>query len=248
MDDNTLVRYSRQILLPEIGIDGQEKLLRARVLVVGAGGLGSPVAMYLAAAGVGRIILADDDEVELSNLPRQLLHRETEVGIDKVPSAQATLASINAGTVVEGIQERMDEKSLLSYVKRADVVADASDNFATRFAINRVCHRLKKPLVSGAVIRMEGQVSVFMHRDGDACYQCLYSQGGEVDETCSQNGVLGPAVGIAGSVQAAEVIKLICGVGRVLSGRVLVFDALNMEWREIALRRDPHCEVCGDKR
>ena len=246
MDDETLIRYSRQAILPEIGIEGQQKLLDATVLIVGAGGLGSPVAMYLTAAGVGRLMIADDDEVELSNLPRQLLHSEATVGMDKVSSAKSLLNAINSNTVIECIKERMDDERLKDYVAKADVVADTSDNFETRFAVNRVCRQLKTPLVSAAVIRMEGQVSVFTQQDDEGCYQCLYPNSGELDESCARNGVLGPAVGIAGSIQATEVMKLICDTGRSLRGRLLVFDALNMEWREISLSRDPRCEVCGD--
>lgn len=245
MDDDTLMRYSRQVLLRDVGVEGQEKLAAASVLIVGVGGLGSPVAMYLASAGVGRLVIADPDEVELSNLPRQPLYREGDVGADKVGTARRALGEWNSATTVECLKERMDAERLAQYAKDVDVVADASDNFETRFAINRACHALKKPLVSAAVIRMEGQVCVFTYRDDEACYQCLYPPGGADEESCARSGILGPVAGVAGCLQATEAVKLICGAGRVLSGRMLVFDALDMEWREIGLRRDPRCKVCG---
>ena len=246
MDDDALMRYSRQVLMSEIGVEGQQKLADATVLVVGVGGLGSPTTMYLAAAGVGRLIIADDDEVEWSNLPRQPLYRESDVGVDKVTTAKRALGEWNSTVQIECVNERLGEGNLKPYVEQADVVADASDNFETRFAVNRVCRRLGKPVVSAAVIRMEGQVCVFTHRDEEACYQCLYPPGGSDDDNCVRGGVLGPVVGVAGCIQATEVVKLICGAGRLLNGRLLIFDALNMEWRELGLRRDPHCEVCGD--
>lgn len=227
-------------------MEGQTRIMGASVLVIGVGGLGSPLAMYLAAAGIGCLIIADDDEVELSNLHRQLLHNEKTLGLGKVESAGRALGALNSGTEVRCVQHRMNTDTLSRYVEQADIVADASDNFETRYTVNRICHRFRKPLVSAAVIRMEGQIYVFTHARGEPCYQCLYPPGSSTDESCVQNGILGPVAGIAGSIQATEVIKLLCGVGRSLSGRMLVFDALNMEWRDMKLRRDPACAVCGD--
>lgn len=241
-----MLRYSRQILLPQIGIEGQERLLASRVLVVGLGGLGSPVAMYLAASGIGHLVLSDADQVELSNLQRQLLHTTADLGRAKVDSARATLAALNPEIQLTTYNMRLDAGLLASEVRLADAVVDASDNFATRFALNRVCVAAKKPLVSGAVIRMEGQVSVFrLDRPGSPCYRCLYRDMDELAESCSETGVLGSVAGIIGAVQATETVKLLLDIGQPLVGRLLLLDALAMEWRCVSLRQDPACPVCG---
>lgn len=246
MDDELLSRYSRHILLPQIGLEGQQKLLAARVLIVGMGGLGSPLAMYLAASGVGQLTIADFDRVELSNLQRQIIHRTRDIGRAKVDSARDTLLALNPLIEVTSLQDRMSDEVLREQVALADVVADASDNFATRFALNAACVRAKTPLVSGAAIRMEGQVAVFRaDLDNSPCYCCLYQENSESAETCGQLGVLAPLLGIIGSVQATEVIKLILGIGETLQGRVLLLDALRMEWRSLSLRKDPVCPVCS---
>jgi adenylyltransferase/sulfurtransferase len=245
MDDERLLRYSRQILLPEIGIEGQERLAAASALVIGLGGLGSPVAMYLAAAGIGRLELVDDDRVDLSNLQRQILHGNDAVGEAKTTSAQRTLARLNPDTRIDLRRERLEPAALAEAGGRADVVLDCSDNFATRFAINAACRDRGRALVSGAAIRWEGQVSVFAGRAGAPCYRCLYDTEGREDESCSNNGVVAPVVGIIGSVQALEAVKLLCGVGESLDGRLLLLDGLRMRWRELRLKPDPACPVCG---
>lgn len=250
MHDEQLLRYSRQIMLPEFDVAGQQRLLDATVLVVGAGGLGSPVSLYLAAAGVGHLILVDDDEVELSNLQRQIVHRERSLGQAKVDSAAATLAELNSGTKVTAVLQRMDDASLDQWLTTdVDLVVDACDNFSTRFMLNRGCVKHGKPLVSGAAIRMEGQVVVFDTRRPDSpCYQCLYRSGGDDEElSCSRNGVMAPVVGVIGVMQALEVIKVLSGLGRDLCGRLLLFDGLDSQWRELRLKRDPDCEVCGHR-
>lgn len=250
MDDQQLLRYSRHILLPQIGIEGQEKLLRARVLIVGAGGLGSPVALYLASAGVGRITLCDGDKVDLTNLQRQIVHRTESVGAMKAESAQKTLAAINPEVDVVALTQRVAGKVLSKQIESADVVIDASDNFPTRHDINRACVAHKKPLVSGACVRFDGQVAVFDMRDPESpCYNCLFPEGGEVDETpCAVLGIFAPMVGVIGSVQAAEALKILTGIGESLAGRLLLLDALSMEWRSIKLNKDPACTVCGIRR
>lgn len=245
-DDQQLLRYSRQIMLPEIDIEGQQKLLDATVLVVGLGGLGSPVAIYLATSGVGHLILADDDRVELSNLQRQILHNDQRIGQTKVESATHALRALNPDLRITGLPCRLTGELLREQIERADVVVDASDNFTTRFAINRSCVETKTPLVSGAAIRMDGQVSVFDSRNPDSpCYHCLYKDTGDENLSCSENGVLAPLVGIIGSIQAFEVIKLLTAVGRTLTGRLLVLDGRTMGWRELKLPKDPQCTCCG---
>lgn len=250
MDDAELLRYSRQILLPQVGIEGQQKLQSSRVLIVGLGGLGSPAAMYLAAAGVGHLVLADYDRVDLTNLQRQIVHRSADIGRPKVESARDTLLALNPLVQVSTLAERLEGEVLAREVTAADVVLDASDNFATRYAVNAACVHARTPLVSGAAIRLEGQVAVFRPgRDDSPCYRCLYPQeGGELEETCSQTGILAPLVGIIGSVQALEAIKLLLGIGETLCGRLLVLDAAALEWRTLRLRRDPHCPVCAPER
>ena len=246
MNDNELLRYSRQILLPEVDVDGQEKLLAARVLIVGLGGLGCPVAMYLAAAGVGHLVLADFDQVDLSNLQRQIAHTNDRVGMSKVDSAAQTLAALNPDIQVECLDAQLEGDALQQQVAAADVVVDCTDNFGIRFAINHACVASKTPLVSGAAIRLEGQVSVFDSRLPDApCYRCLYDVGADENLSCSESGVLAPLVGIIGSVQALETIKLIAGFGEPLAGRLLILDAKSMTWSSLKLPKDPQCPECG---
>ena len=249
MNDNQLLRYSRHILLPQVGVEGQEKLLAARALVVGAGGLGSPAALYLAAAGIGSVVLADGDKVDLTNLQRQILHHTPSIGRPKVASARDTLALMNPECTVVGLDQRLEGAALDEQVASADVVLDCSDNFATRHAINRACVRHRKPLVSGAAIKFDGQVSVFDLRDPDGpCYHCLFPEGQEVEEVrCAVMGVFAPLTGIIGTVQAAEALKLLIGCGETLHGRLLLLDGLFMEWRSIALAKDPECAICGTR-
>ena len=249
MNDEQLLRYARHILLDEFGIEGQEKLLASRVLVVGAGGLGSPAACYLATAGVGHIVLADDDRVELSNLQRQILHTTARIGQPKAESGKAMLAELNPETRVTALVRRLHGDALLQQVRDVDLVLDCSDNFATRHEVNRACVALGRPLVSGAAIRFDGQVGVFDLRSGEApCYHCLFPEGDDVEDVnCATTGVFAPIVGIIGSVQAAEALKLLAGVGLSLSGRLLWLDARTMQWRSVNVRRDPGCAVCGTR-
>jgi adenylyltransferase/sulfurtransferase len=247
MDDNKLLQYSRQIMLPEIGIDGQQRLLEAKVLMIGVGGLGSPVAMYLAAAGVGEITLIDFDSVDLSNLQRQIIHRMDSIGKLKTDSAKHTIHSLNPDCHINTISDLLDEDSMQRQVQAHDVVIDATDNFTTRFMINKTCVMANKPLVSGAAIRWEGQISTFTNQPATPCYNCLYGQDGEEDESCTENGVLAPVVGIIGAMQATEAIKLICNVGSSLEARLLILDALHMQWRSMKIKPDPKCIVCGSQ-
>lgn len=245
MNDAQLLRYSRQILLPEMGIEGQERLHAARVLIVGLGGLGSPVALYLAAAGVGRLVLADFDTVDESNLQRQILHDEGRVGLPKAESACRTLRALNREVELVPINQALDAKTLPPLLDEIDLVVDACDNFATRFALNAACVAARVPLVSGAAIRLEGQVTAFSGQPGGPCYQCLYPAEGAEDEGCTANGILAPVVGIIGSIQATEAIKILAGCGTSLFGRLLLLDARRMEWREVRLRADPQCPICS---
>lgn len=247
MNDDQLIRYSRHILLPEIDVEGQEKLLAARALIIGAGGLGSPAALYLAAAGVGTLVLADGDTVDMTNLQRQILHRADTVGQPKVLSGQKALASMNPECVVVPLHERLDQARLEAEVAQADVVLDCCDNFATRHAVNRACVKFRKPLVSGAAIRFDGQVSVFDPRlDNAPCYHCLFPEGEDVEEVrCAVMGVFAPLTGIIGTLQAAEAMKLIIGCGESLAGRLLLLDGMSMRWRDVRVPRDPGCLVCG---
>jgi adenylyltransferase/sulfurtransferase len=247
MNDDQLLRYSRHILLPEIGIEGQRSLLGSCALVIGAGGLGSPVALYLASAGVGRIILCDGDNVDLTNLQRQIVHRSDAIGQRKVDSAKHTLAAINPEIEVTALAERVDEERLDTLAAQADVVLDCSDNFATRHAVNRVCVRRGKPLVSGAAVRFDAQVTVFdLRQPASPCYECLFPETAQAEEArCAVMGVFAPLVGIIGSVQAAEALKLLTRTGSSLSGRLLLLDALAMEWRSVKLAKDPECGVCA---
>ncbi|MGD8407735.1 MAG: molybdopterin-synthase adenylyltransferase MoeB [Thiohalophilus sp.] len=245
MNDEQLLRYSRQIMLPQVDVAGQEKLLSSRVLIIGMGGLGSPVAMYLASAGVGHLVLVDHDNVDLSNLQRQILHGEDDIGHPKITSAANTLMQLNPQLQVTALDHKLSEEELLETTKNVDLVVDATDNFETRFTINRVCVETGTPLISGAAIRMEGQVSVFMNRPGSPCYRCLYREEGELDTSCSENGVLAPVVGIIGSIQATEAIKILLNIGSTLDGKLLLLDALHMEWRTMTLKQDSECPVCG---
>lgn len=246
MNDNQLLRYSRHILLPQIEYEGQEKLTKSHALIVGAGGLGSPVALYLAAAGVGKLTICDFDSVDLTNLQRQILHTTQSVGTNKAVSAKQTIATINPEVLVETIQQKSTEAEFEQLVKNADVVIDCSDNFATRYALNRVCLAQKKLLVSGAAVRFEGQITVFDFRqDASPCYHCLFPDvGADQEMRCSENGVFAPLVGMIGTAQAAEALKLLMQIGESLQGRLLLLDALSMEWRTIKLARDPDCAIC----
>ena len=246
MNDNQLLRYSRHILLPQIGYEGQDKLVNSRALIVGAGGLGSPAALYLAAGGVGQLTICDFDVVDLTNLQRQIIHTTQSVGINKAVSAKQTLFEINPEVTVETVQERSSEDAFKLLIQNVDVVIDCSDNFATRYALNNICFQLKKPLVSGAAIGFEGQITVYDFRnESSPCYHCLFPDTGESSETrCADNGVFAPLVGMIGTTQAAEAMKLLLGIGTSLQGRLLLLDALAMEWREIKLKRDKACKVC----
>ena len=247
MNDNQLLRYSRHILLPKIGYEGQEKLTKSHALIVGAGGLGSPVALYLAASGVGKLTICDFDTVDLTNLQRQIIHTTQSVGINKAVSAQQTIYEINPEIIVQTILQKSSEAEFKVLAETADVVIDCSDNFATRYALNRVCLQLKKPLVSGAAIGFEGQISVFDFRHKNSpCYHCLFPDTGSDQEMrCAENGVFAPLVGMIGTAQAAEALKLIMNIGESLQGRLLLLDAFSMEWRTIKLSKDPACLVCG---
>jgi adenylyltransferase/sulfurtransferase len=247
MDDTQLLRYSRHILLPEVGIESQQKFVAAHALVVGAGGLGAPVAHFLAASGIGTITLADPDTVDLTNLQRQILYASANVGQRKVDAARARLASINPDVRVETIAARLGADDLGPLVARADVVVDCCDNFATRHAVNRACVAARKPLVSGAAIRFDGQIAVFDARDpASPCYHCLFGEGEDLEETrCAIMGVFAPLVGIVGATQAAEALKIVGGIGDTLAGRLLLLDALAMRWREVRIARDPQCPVCS---
>ena len=247
MNDNQLLRYSRHILLPQIEYAGQEKLTQSHALIVGAGGLGAPAALYLAASGVGRLTICDFDEVDLTNLQRQIIHTTQSVGINKAVSAQQTIYEINPEVTVQTIQQKSTEAEFTKLADEADVVIDCSDNFATRYTLNRVCLAFRKPLVSGAAVRFEGQVTVYDFRHEDSpCYHCLFPDTGSDQETrCAENGVFAPLVGMIGTTQAAEALKLILDIGESLQGRLLLLDALTMEWRRIKFARDPKCAVCA---
>ena len=246
MNDTQLLRYSRQIMLPQCDIEGQQKILAAKVLIIGAGGLGSPAAMYLAAAGVGSIVIYDDDVVELSNLQRQIAHHTPDIGMDKVISTRETLNKLNPDVQVKAVKQRLAGEQLDVEVLNADVVLDCSDNFLTRFAINKACVKHKTALVSGAAIRFEGQVSVFTPgKDDSPCYNCLYSSDGEEIQNCATNGVIAPVTGIVGSIQALEALKIIMSIGKPLTGRLLLLDGLTMEWNTMRLAKNLSCPTCG---
>lgn len=251
MNDQQLLRYARHLLLDELGVEGQERLLKSRALIVGAGGLGSPAAMYMAAAGVGHVVLVDHDTVDLTNLQRQIAHTTARVGELKVTSARQSLSALNPEIQVTTLALRLqDDETLHEQIAAADVVLDCTDNFATRVMLNRACVRHATPLVSGAAIRFEGQVSVFDMRDAASpCYACLFPESADDVEpvSCATMGVFSPLVGIVGSMQAAEAIKILSGTGTPLTGRLLRIDALHMDWRAVGVQRDPHCPVCGHR-
>jgi len=247
MNDDQLLRYSRQIMLPYVDIKGQEKLLNAKVLIIGMGGLGSPVAMYLAAAGVGHLIICDFDEVDLSNLQRQIIHSNQErIGMNKAESAKETLLQLNPTIKVTALTNKLDQDTLKEQVQKADIVIDGTDNFDSRFLLNAVCVEEQTPLVSGAAIRMEGQVIVFANQGEGPCYRCLYKDDADdTATTCSENGILAPVVGIIGSIQAVEAMKVIMSLGKPLTSRLLLLDAYTMDWRSLKLPPDPDCPVCS---
>jgi molybdopterin-synthase adenylyltransferase len=246
MNDEQLLRYSRHILLDEIGIEGQQRLIASHALIVGAGGLGSPVALYLGTAGVGRITIVDHDSIDLTNLQRQIAHRMARIGRPKVESAARSIHEINPEVNVEALVQRADANLLDELVAQADVVLDCSDNFATRHAVNVACVKRRKPLVSGAAIGFDGQISVYDTRDGAApCYACIFPPEATFEEVrCATMGVFAPLVGIIGTMQAAEALKLLAGVGSSLAGRLQMLDARTMEWNEIRLGRQSECPVC----
>ncbi|TNC81321.1 MAG: molybdopterin-synthase adenylyltransferase MoeB [Oleiphilus sp.] len=246
LSEEELLRYSRQIMLPAFDVSGQLALANAKVLIVGLGGLGSPVALYLAAAGVGKLILADHDRVDLSNLQRQIAHEQASLGQAKCRSAGERVSRLNPNTEIECLDICLAEEGLSGLIAGVDLVLDCCDNFSTRFAINKVCVQQRTPLVSGAAIRMEGQLAVFDARLPEApCYQCLYSHGGDEELSCSESGVLSPLVGVIGSMQALEAIKVISGLGSGLAGYLMIYDALHADWRKLRLRKDPQCPVCA---
>jgi len=246
MDDQQLERYSRHILLPEIDIAGQTRLLQSKILLIGAGGLGSPAAIYLASSGIGQITICDDDDVDLSNLQRQIAHNNERIGQNKADSAQASLHAINPEAIVTPIQQRLKGNMLLSAVNNTDIVLDASDNFATRFMLNDACVKTHTPLVSGAAIRLSGQICVFRNDGSNTpCYRCLFDESTITDEeNCAQSGVFAPLTGIIGSMMAAEALKLLVPFGKPLDNRLLTLDAATMEWRSLKLQKDPACPAC----
>jgi len=249
MDDSQLLRYSRHILLDELGPDAQARFARSHALVVGVGGLGAPVAQFLAAAGVGTLTLCDADRVDLTNLQRQILYATADVGQPKVDAAVARLAAINPDVELQRVASRVGGEELDALVAASDVVVDCTDNFETRHAVNRACVAHRKPLVPGAAIRFDGQIAVFDPRDAASpCYHCLFGEGDAIEETrCATMGVFAPLVGIVGATQAAEALKLLAGVGESLAGRLLLLDTLAMQWREMRVPRDPECPVCGGR-
>lgn len=246
MDDAQLLRYSRQIMLPEIDVAGQEKLLAARILVVGLGGLGSPLALYLAAAGVGSLTLADDDRVEASNLQRQILHQQADIDRPKTASAADHLRRLNPEVGLQLIDDRLEGAALDAAVARVDLIVDGTDNLATRYALNRACLKHRKPWVSAAAIRFEAQITCFDPRlEHSPCYRCLWPDAEELELNCAENGVIAPLVGSIGALQALEAIKLITGIGETLVGRILTFDGLTCRWQEFRLRRRDDCIDCA---
>lgn len=248
MDDQQLLRYSRQIMLPGFDVAGQERLLAAKVLIVGLGGLGSPAALYLASAGVGEIWLADHDTVDLSNLQRQIAHQEADIDRPKVASAAAKIAALNSAVRINPINDRLQSALMEDAIAAVDLVLDCSDNFSTRFRLNAACWRAKKPLVSGAAIRGEGQLLVVdPRREGSPCYRCLYDETASDEQlSCSESGVLAPLVGVIGTLQALEAVKLLSGFGEPAIGRLLAFDAARLEWRDLRLQKAADCPICGN--
>jgi len=246
MDNDKLLRYSRQMMLPEIDAEGQQRLADARVLIIGLGGLGSSSSVYLAAAGAGHLVLVDFDEVDISNLQRQIVHATKDIGRLKVDSAAEHLLELNPEIQVTKIDHKIENEELEEQIKSSTVVLDCSDNFQTRFAINDACVKHKIPLVSGAAIRFEAQVSVFDSRhENSPCYRCLYGSEAEVEQSCTANGVISPLLGIVGSIQACEAMKIIMQIGETLEGRLLLLDVMHMEWHTAKLNKDPKCPVCS---
>ena len=246
MNDEQLLRYSRQMMLPEIDAAGQERLNESRVLIIGLGGLGSPVSIYLASAGVGRLVLVDFDKVEISNLQRQIVHTTSDINRLKIESANKKILQINPEINIKGIDHAMEDDELLDEATKADVIVDASDNFQTRFALNKASIKTKTPLVSGAAIRFEGQVTVFNPKDDTSpCYRCLYGEEITTSETCTANGVIAPLLGIIGSIQANETLKILMGIGKTLQGNLLLIDSLHMDINQASLKKDPACPVCN---
>jgi len=245
MTDEELLRYSRQIMLPQVDIDGQQQLIDSTTLIIGLGGLGSPSALYLAAAGVGHLIIADFDQVELSNLQRQIIHSTNDLGKDKIESAKETLIALNPNIKITTVS-KLDEDNLPSLIAEADVVLDGTDNFKSRFAINKACVEGSMPLVSAAVIRLEGQLSVFKGFEADQpCYQCLYPEAGEGRDNCVENGVLAPVAGMLGTMQALQAVKVLLNLGEQLSGELMLVDALDLNFRKVKITKDSQCPVCN---
>jgi len=246
MNDHELLRYSKQIMLPQIDIEGQQKINDSTILIIGMGGLGSPTALYLAATGVGHIVIADFDQVELSNLQRQIIHNTSDIGDDKVNSAKAKLLELNPNITVTVANEIMHSDNLASLIKDVDIVLDGTDNFESRFEINKACVECHKPLISAAVIRFEGQISVFKGYEVDQpCYQCLYSEQGDSRESCVENGVLAPVAGLVGTIQALQAIKVLLGLGDQLCGELLLIDGLDLSFRKVKIVKDSECPICG---
>ena len=246
MDDKQLLRYSRQIMLPEIDVDGQERIKNSKVLLIGLGGLGSPISIYLTAAGVGELIIADFDKVNLSNLQRQILHKTRDINRLKIDSAKEHLHELNPDINIRSIGKKLSENDLMNEAKKSNIIIDASDNFNTRFSLNKISVKSKTPLVSGAAIRFEGQVTVFNPaQKSSPCYRCLYNEDVSTEESCTANGVFAPLLGIVGSIQANEALKLILNLGESIQGKLLLIDALNMEFNEVFLNKDPSCPVCN---
>ena len=244
MHDDDLLRYSRQILLADVGTEGQQRLLDAHVLIIGAGGLGSPVGMYLAAAGVGDITISDFDTVDLTNLQRQIAHTTQDIGCAKADSIATRMRALNPHVAIHPVNRSLEGEALIEATRRADLVLDCSDNFTTRFTVNAACVKTGTPLVSGAAIRMEGQVATFLNNGEGPCYRCLYREEGDDEDTCSTTGVLAPVVGVIGALQATEALKVLMGLPS-LDGQLLIADLKSMDWRKMKLRRDPVCKVCG---
>ena len=233
-------------MLPQIDVEGQQKIIDSTMLIIGMGGLGSPTALYLAAAGVGHLIIADFDQVELSNLQRQIIHRTADIGDDKVNSAKAKLLELNPNITVTVANEIMHSDNLASLIKDVDMVLDGTDNFESRFEINKACVECHKPLISAAVIRFEGQISVFKGYEVDQpCYQCLYSEQGDSQESCVENGVLAPVAGLVGTIQALQAIKVLLGLGEQLCGELLLIDGLDLSFRKVKIAKDSECPICG---
>ena len=246
MNDHELLRYSKQIMLPQIDVEGQQKIIDSTMLIIGMGGLGSPTALYLAAAGVGHLIIADFDQVELSNLQRQIIHRTADIGEDKVDSAKVKLLELNPNITVTVANEIMHSDNLASLIKDVDIVLDGTDNFESRFEINKACVECHKPLISAAVIRFEGQISVFKGYEVDQpCYQCLYSEDGNGRESCVENGVLAPVAGLVGTIQALQAIKVLLGIGDQLCGELLLIDGLDLSFRKVKIVKDSECPICS---